>query len=110
MKLALSILLFALCVSAQNLMPPTNFPVIASTNEVPMPNKHPHLTVEWTGSISPNVVGYRIYKATDLLGPRCFYGFTTIDIFTVDITNGVSGFYWITAINSAGIESRMVGL
>lgn len=108
------IFIFAACALAQNLMPPTNAPLLlgksAGTNAAPMPWKYKHWLVSWTGSASPQVVCYRVYKASSPLGPMSLYGTTTIDTFIVDLTNGPAGFYWLSAVNAAGIESGRVPL
>jgi hypothetical protein len=112
---AAMLVLFALPLFAQPPAPPlppgfnTNAPAVqSSTNVIVAAPVVSHLTIRWTGSISPNVVRYNVYRRNALLSTNWeWYGASTINAFLVDDTNGDFGFYYVTAVSSNGIESKL---
>ena len=116
-KLLPFILLCALSLYAQDIVPPTNVMegvftnkhgvvIYPCTNCPPMPSPN-HFMIEWSGSLSPNVVSYNIYKSTSLPPVWTLYGSTTIDAFLVDRTNGQQGFYAVEAVNKYKLQSQL---
>ena len=70
-------------------------------------NSH-SVTLTWTASVSPNVVGYNVYQSTSSNGPYTKLTATLVNGTSyVDTTvkAGVTYYYVATAVNSSNVES-----
>jgi hypothetical protein len=86
----------------------TKPPSFHGPTNAPVPILSPYRTLAWTASVSPGVVSYSVYRATNVIKPAwTFYGSTTMDVFMVDVTSAPSAFYFVASVNSAGIHSKL---
>jgi fibronectin type 3 domain-containing protein len=69
----------------------------------------PHsVTLNWVASTSANVTGYKVYRGTVSGGPYTLVNTSSVAAVTfVDsgVTSGVTYYYVVTAVDSAGSES-----
>jgi len=74
--------------------------------QVITPSVKHFVTMNWTASASPNVSQYNIYRSPISGGPYLPIGITTGTSFTdASVLGGLTYYYCVTAVNSAGNES-----
>ena len=66
------------------------------------------VVLSWYGNTEPDVTGYRIYWSTCANCPYDYVGQTSTNTFTVTgLTNGVTRFYAVSAVDRAGNASEL---
>jgi hypothetical protein len=102
MKLALSILIIALCASAQDMMPPKFIaPAAAPVKQhVSVP-----IVINWTASLTPGVKSYNAYWGTN--GLVFFETNVTGTSAIMQALGGVTNVYEVRSMGSNGIASAM---
>ena len=92
-------------VTATSVVDPTQFSTASVT--VPAPIQH-WVTLNWTYSTTPTVIGYNVYRATQPNGPYAMINTGLVASATYDDLNVQSGqtyYYVATAVDSSGVES-----
>lgn len=111
MKPLILTLFFACSLAAQNIMPPTNAPLVMT----PIPDVNPQPMGDWTNVIlawepspSPDIDHYNIYNSPTLKPWNGhLVGSTTNLTFTLYIGGTAEGFPGVSAVNKQALESKI---